>query len=628
MDLEHPNETGSVDAVKAQQRAALPVIKRLIGKPVASALHMASKRREQRMPMVGWFDPGQLLRTGVKTLFSLIVGERSDRRLMLALASTSTEPFVHTHYFKDGEDGPEPDIARERDELWIDFICDTGDGWNPTYAIAYAAAQDQLKVADGKGGTIDLPRGDVLLFGGDEVYPTPSREEYQRRLVMPFTKAFGDAKPLEQPVAYAIPGNHDWYDGLNAFSRLFCSDVGGRAFAGWRTQQQRSYFALKLPGNWWLLGSDGQLQSDLDTGQIEYFRSVAVGMSAGDKVVLCLSLPVWTYAHKYRTMGRVFDETDLMYLRDQVFTPCNVEVKLYLTGDLHHYRRHEEVGRHAAAGSPVQKITAGGGGAFLHPTHEEDLSVITESAEDGQGAARTFAEKKCYPDPAVSSRLAWGNLLFLFKNPKAGILPAILYLMTAWLVGASYNGKVVSDPWRAFEVTLQQFEAQPGIALWMLGLWAVFIAFTDTHSTLYRIVAGTLHWAVHWVAIFYIGWGSFNLSTLLLGDTFGGAVLTAAMIFGGGWMAGCVILGLYLLISINVFGRHSEEAFSALRIEDFKHFLRMRVAADGSLTIYPIKVEKVPRQWRFWRNGDTSRSVVQPVPPITPELIEDPIVLR
>ncbi|MBK7553092.1 MAG: hypothetical protein IPI55_00445 [Flavobacteriales bacterium] len=83
-----------------------------------------------------------------------------------------------------------------------------------------------------------------------------------------------------------------------------------------------------------------------------------------------------------------------------------------------------------------------------------------------------------------------------------------------------------------------------------------------------------------------------------------------------------------MLVSINVFGRHSEEAFSALRIEDFKHFLRMRVAKDGSLTIYPIKVERVPRQWRFWRNGDTSRSVVQPVPPITPELIEGPIVLR
>lgn len=95
-----------------------------------------------------------------------------------------------------------------------------------------------------------------------------------------------------------------WYaDGLSAFSRLFCSDLNPH-FAGWHSRQRRSYFALKLPGNWWILGSDGQLQSDIDTPQLEYFRSVWNNhMQDGDKVILCISQPNWIYAHKYKKYG-------------------------------------------------------------------------------------------------------------------------------------------------------------------------------------------------------------------------------------------------------------------------------------------------------------------------------------
>ena len=69
----------------------------------------------------------------------------------------------------------------------------------------------------------------MLVFGGDEVYPTPSRAEYHRRLIVPWETAAGDARLDESPHVFAIPGNHDWYDGLSAFARLFCSNVGGPA---------------------------------------------------------------------------------------------------------------------------------------------------------------------------------------------------------------------------------------------------------------------------------------------------------------------------------------------------------------------------------------------------------------
>ncbi len=53
----------------------------------------------------------------------------------------------------------------------------------------------------------------------------------------------------------ALAGNHDWYDGLTTFLRLFCV---GRPIGGWRTEQTRSYFAARLPHDWWGWTSSGR----------------------------------------------------------------------------------------------------------------------------------------------------------------------------------------------------------------------------------------------------------------------------------------------------------------------------------------------------------------------------------
>ncbi len=607
--------------------AAVPIARRIAASPMFFPLWLRGRPgADTRMPMVGWFDPGQLFSTGLKSLVSLVVGEQSDRRIVQALASRRQEYYDHSIHYRDGARGPQPDRTRPRDQLWLDFICDTGDGWNSTYAVAYAAAQRALRVRD-DAGAHDLPRGDVLVFGGDEVYPTPSREEYQRRLVAPYATAFGDDEPAERPHLYAVPGNHDWYDGLSAFTRLFCSDIGGRRLAGWWTRQRRSYFVLKLPHRWWLVASDGQLQSDLDVPQIEHFRDIAERhMQPGDKVLLCLSQPVWVYAQKYRNMGRVFDETDLIYLREEVFARRGIDVKVYLAGDLHHYRRHEETPESAGAAAPVQKITAGGGGAFLHPTHEDDFSHLREQAITDDVRSRTFGVRATYPSTAQSARLAWGNLLFPLRNPRFGIVPATVYLMTAWLVGAAAAGIAPITPWQALGVTVDAFATHPGLALWCGGIVLGFLAFTDTHSRLYRVLGGLAHAAAHFTAMFYLGWGALDIAGRVFHT---GGVLRAALAgagtFAGGWLAGSIIMGIYLLVSVNVFGRHSEEAFSGLRIEDFKHFLRLHVAADGRLTIWPLKIERVPRRWRPRTDGDKTMSRVVPDQPLVVELIEPPI---
>jgi hypothetical protein len=611
------------------QRQTLPIARRLAQRGRYFPLLWQPDGRSERLPMVGWFDPGQLLTTGAETLAALVVGGRSDPRLVQAAVARETVFYDYTVHYTDGPAGPCADPGRAREELWIDYVCDTGDGWNPVYAVAYTAAQPALELEDDEGRRHATRRGDLLVFGGDEVYPTPSRESYQRRLVTPYEKAFGDAHPAEAPHVYAIPGNHDWYDGLGAFSRVFCSPIGGRWFAGWATCQSRSYFALKLPGGWWLLASDGQLRSDLDTPQLEYFREIAAQhMRPGDRVILCLATPVWVYAHKYRQLGRAFDETDLVYLREQVLAPRGVEVRVLLSGDLHHYRRHEEASPPPGT-TPVQKITAGGGGAFLHATHDEDVATIAEATASPGAAPRVFALRTAYPDLRRSWRLSFGNLLFPLTNPRFGIVPAVLYLITTWIVGATIGLQHPASPVEALRLTGLAFMLQPGLALWLLAVVAGFLLFTDTHSRAYRLGAGLAHAAAHGVGIFYLGWGAVLVSGWLLpGTSFTRFVVTGALVFAGGWLVGSFVMGLYLLVSLNVFGRHGEEAFAALRIEDFKNFLRLHIARDGSLTIYPVKIERVPRRWRGRTPADPTPSRVVPAEPLQPALIEPPIVVR
>jgi hypothetical protein len=182
---------------------------------------------------------------------------------------------------------------------------------------------------------------------------------------------------------------------------------------------------------------------------------------------------------------------------------------------LHHYRRHEEVSPPPGE-APVQKITAGGGGAFLHATHDEDVARIVEEATRPGAPSRVFDLKTAYPDLRRSWYLSFGNLLSASKNPKFGILPALLYLFTAWIVGASVGFQEPVGALQALRLTGLAVVHRPGLAVWMLAVVAVFLVFTDTHSKTYRVAAGLTHAVVHWVCIFYLGWGALIVAGWLL----------------------------------------------------------------------------------------------------------------
>jgi hypothetical protein len=73
------------------------------------------------------------------------------------------------------------------------------------------------------------------------------------------------------------------------------------------------------------------------------------------------------------------------------------------------------------------------------------------------------------------------------------------------------------------------------------------------------------------------------------------------------------------------------DAFSAMRLDSHRHFLRIRILGD-TVTVFPIKLDKVPgrKWWRFHPKNERHRSpsVFSPAVEMKPELIEKPIEIR
>lgn len=601
---------------------------------------MSNSDKYKKAEMVGWYDLRQLFVTGVKTAISQTIGEYADPRAT-AGGPRNRKPFDYSKQLKkqneDGEflsyEADETDnviTQSEREEIWIDYAADVGDGWNSTYGVAYNMAQPTLAA----NGDV-TERGEILIFGGDGVYPTADSFEYGNRLVTPYRMAFkaggtGGSDVLapvdlkKSPHLFALPGNHDWYDSLVAFKKLFCSHIfNDRKFAndevtgqgGWQTRQKRSYFALKLPKKWWLLGVDMQLSHNIDIPQLEYFQDVINEMEKGDKIILCVPEPYWVRMIKYQDLTDEYLKKEASIEKLEAFFKGekNITIKAFIAGDLHHYRRFE-----ATDGSNVQKFTAGGGGAFLHPTHDYNFRKCEEKdykkLEEKGNIKKRFSLKREYPSPEVSKKMDWKNFGFIFYNKTFGLATAVIYSTLAWMIhGNIKEGDGVFNWYRAFKSTLNRFIEEPLAALVVTLMMLGLVAFTKTSSKIQKWLGGAAHGLAHLTAVFFLGWFGYLAALRILGtptlgeDLYSSAIWAIsvfAVCFVGGWIIGSFIMGMYLFVSLHFFGRHDNEAFSALKIEDFKNFLRMHIDSDGKLTIYAFKIDVVPKEWEDVMNDD------------------------
>jgi hypothetical protein len=556
-----------------------------------------------RQEPVRWLSPRELADAGMRVVLSGIFGTYADKReLQAALAE------ARCHDFSDG------------DELWIDYVADLGDGFDATYTIASLLAEEKLDLSKGAGENLATTRGRVLILGGDEVYPTASIDAYRNRFEGPYRAALPYTE-RDHPAMFAVPGNHDWYDGLTSFVRVLCQ---GNWIGGWKTHQTRSYFALRLPHRWWLWAIDIQFDSYIDEPQLRFFRDVvAPEVEPGDSVILCSAKPNWVEGADEPEAFQTLDYFERRIVRDV----CRANVRLSITGDSHHYARYR------APSTDAHRIIAGGGGAFLSATHHlPPVLELPPMASKDPGKTRQpvrFEREATYPDIESSRRLRRGIWRLPLLNPTFAVLVGIIYLAYGWLIQSaarSANASVeASVEGISFWDAIVRLARTP-LALVVTAALAFGMAgFTKAHSPALKWGVGLAHLAAHLAAAATLTWLLSRLFEGLDGPLF--VVALVVGLFVAGVVVGSLVMALYLAL-VDRLGLNTNELFAAQRIEDHKNFLRLRITPAGVLEIYPVAVDRIDRRWRLRRNGERGNGggwFVADRPGSGPRLVEEPI---
>jgi hypothetical protein len=612
---------------------------------------------EERVP-VAWYAPPVLLQAGEELVQSQNFQRNLDRRESFSAALAPIDLS-----------------ARDEPALWLDFIADTGDGGNATFAVARAALAARLDVRDG-AQTLALPEADVLLFGGDLAYPGASGPVYQYRFYEPFTLALDAASRFRQPgvtqkVVAAIPQNHDWFDSASTFCRYFVAQDRGD-FLGARTPQRQTYFALRLPHGFWILGFDWALTGDLDRQQFEAFKALLDStrddaIRAGDDVVLVYPEPYWT-----RELG---DGAPAGYPRryqrlEALLEAHGARIRVRLAGDLHHYHRE------TLAAEDTHLVTCGAGGAFLHPTHSLDVAAtkhldrlpepdaideeLRQRVRVGHGRrgkaapGAAFTPQATWPPPAATRALAWRNLWALFtlrftRAPWRQSLPDSLRdlwhsnFAFALAIGALYgiNAYVNSFVFtRSFEPDgfrpMQELAFTDGAVRWLramvfsplatginLAMMAgcLRIAWEGPARWPWRVVSGAVHSMAHGFCIYALYWAAAHTLAPWLGSlgpvaTLSGGLALWLAVAVAGVAVGGALFGLYLALMSGLFGQLPNNAFGSLAIEGWKGFLRMRLDARG-LEVLMLGTERVApaAEWRVIDRFRVGKGIDKPAMP-------------
>jgi hypothetical protein len=591
------------------------------------ALVRTVKGTTNGMPAVRWLSVRQLRRTAADVVQASVFARFADKREAMA---ASPREFYRL---------PAPEAA-DRD-VWVDFVADTGDGFDATFATACClAGVPGLEVAAGSDDPAPAPfpgrpaQADLLVLGGDEVYPVASAPAYEERLNEVLRAATRMARVRHSPPVVALPGNHDWYDGLAAFRRNFCESwvsrghdhdapatprvtalpgpAGRDDVGGWGAFQSRSYFAVQLSPRWWLWGLDSQLDAPIDAEQLAYFHDARRLLGDAD-VILCTASPSWLEAGGDKVYAPLADTPfyTLLWFIDRVLGPERGRVRLVLTGDQHHYARYvaepdpEPVPDPEPAPDPApapaadlptsrsltsrtppndtpfspQLVTCGGGGAFLASTHHlpDALTPAWQPWPTGSGATGHYRLRTCFPSRERSRSL--------IAFPR--------FLAAGWRNGWS------------LPLTLGAVDFVLALALLLdrpVLFWATTLAVTG-FLALYaasgtkelrpqwrkRTATGVLlltHIAAHVGAALLVAY----LVNLLVPPA--PPALGYLLAFALAAVLGTTVFVSYLRIA-DWWGSHTLEAFSGLRIADYKSHLRLRVA-DDRLEVHVVGIDRVP----------------------------------
>lgn len=581
-----------VDAARSPStgRAAVPLARRGDGGP-PSRFH----RGAHPPYAIRWFGSTALLGHLRRVAASVVASQAVDTRDWMR-PERPHELLAHAARVLRAPVGDAPTLVERLGRpLWIDFVSDTGDDRDVSAAVARLVFTEYAPAED-RDATI-LPRGDILLFGGDTAYPVATGREILRRVVQPWNEVLQEVGTGgRRRVLLGIPGNHDWYDGLDGFARLFRRDAVVGMLAHW--EAERAHPAHKRPpGDRSRAALVRQLHLDELAGSVDLIRSAYQSLQAivrGGTVYrvarlalrgytpvqeashwalpLAPGLDLWGVDRQLRQLDfrqRTFfierraerPEDRIVFLAPDpalalgdrnpagqaMLGACRLTLEsdrvLYLCGDLHHYERRP-------VGDSLHVI-AGGGGAFLHGTR------IPPSPEGAAACA--------YPDAATSRRLIL-RLPWKLMAGTAGFLPHMLFaLLGALQLRALDHGPVA------------------GMVTTTLVALAYIIGFTlavrGRRARLVTTLAITVSFGLA------VALAPLLLQKLILLLTHGvyhdGLVVVVHAAFGA-FLFGALMMTLALT------GREHEEGFAALGHPGFRHFMRIRIDEGGGLEAWVI----------------------------------------
>jgi hypothetical protein len=457
-------------------------------------------------------------------------------------------------------------------EVWVDFVADTGDD----VSVSEAVARLLFASYDLDDGT-HLPRGDLLILGGDLAYPVATVREISRRLVEPWNRVL-EARGADRPrVLLAIPGNHDWYDGLDGFARLCQAtcpfeDEGERlsqaalhpttnafpviawaeaftrgvavakphamALFGYFPIQRASYFRLPLAPELDLFAVDRQLR-DVDARQQAYFR-----MPGPRARIVMMPDPAraWgeTRLHGATSLGTI----DI--------APGKMPT-LVISGDIHHYERSRE--------GPSCHVVAGGGGAFLHGAR-----VATG------GAYRMEAE---FPGPQASrsmlNQLPW----HVAKGSAGWVITTVFALGNALALGAGFAGSR-----RAALMVAIAMTACVAIGTALLIGWRRHRALrVIPFATGFGVLIGALPVALA-VMMERVG-------TSLAGRSIESRIVLLLLAWAFASWASGFAFGAMLTV-IGRLGLNHAQPYAALGSPSYKQALRLRISQSGEVEVFAL----------------------------------------
>ena len=288
---------------------------------------------------------------------------------------------------------PADKVIRRDDPDRFSFLVigDTGEGDDPQYAVVpgfLKTGQDSR----------------FAVLASDVIYPVGSADDYD-------TKFFRPYQDYRAPI-YAIPGNHDWYEDLGGFMRVFCDDApplppeprprpftrawlrsllwhrphpdAGHHLAEARKVRSAPEQQAVQPGPYWaidagpvrVIGIDTGLLGTLDAEQGAWLREVSRGPRPK---ILVTGSPLYVDGRREPCAVEGGGTVD-----DIVRDPEHHYVAA-IGGDIHNYQRYPV---RLDDGRTLQYVVAGGGGAFMHATHtipRVDVAGVTEQ------------DFRCYP---------------------------------------------------------------------------------------------------------------------------------------------------------------------------------------------------------------------------------------